>query len=103
MEINQEAPAIASGAIQIAAPPEVVWDVLTAFERWPSWNPDVKSVAVSGPLAEGTEFKWKAGPSTITSTLRRVNSPALVGWTGKTLGINAIHVWRLAARDGGTR
>ena len=21
---------------------ETVWDVLTAIERWPSWNPDVK-------------------------------------------------------------
>ena len=27
--------------IEIAASPQSVWDVLTDFEHWPSWNPDV--------------------------------------------------------------
>lgn len=26
--------------------PEIVWDVLTAIERWLSWNPDVKSMSI---------------------------------------------------------
>jgi uncharacterized protein YndB with AHSA1/START domain len=103
MEIDRDAPAIASGAIVVSAPREVVWEVLTRLEEWPTWNPDVKSMSVDGPVAEGTEFKWKAGPSTITSTIRRVDSPALIGWTGRTLGIDAVHVWRLAPDDGGTR
>jgi hypothetical protein len=102
MEINREAPAIASGAIEVSAPQAVVWEVLTGFDRWPGWNPAVKSVSVGGPLAEGTEFKWKAGPSTITSTLRQVEAPARIGWTGRTLGIDAIHVWRIDAQDGAT-
>jgi hypothetical protein len=72
------------------------------FERWPNWNPDVKSVSVGGPVAEGTEFKWKSGGATITSTLRRVDRPELLGWTGKALGIQAVHVWHFEPRDGKT-
>jgi len=76
--------------------------VLTAFEGWPSWNADVKSVSAEGDVAEGSVFRWKAGPGTVTSTIRRVDQPWLIAWTGRTLGIKAIHVWRLEARDGKT-
>jgi hypothetical protein len=31
-----------------------VWEVLTAFERRPSWNPNVKSMAVQGAVAPGS-------------------------------------------------
>jgi hypothetical protein len=100
--INKQAPVVGSSEIEIAAPPESVWDVLAAIEHWPSWNPDVKSMSMQGPLAEGSVFRWKAGPSTITSTLRRVEPPLLIAWTGKTLGIKAIHVYWLEPRDGKT-
>lgn len=53
-------------------------------------------------MAEGSEFRWKAGPATITSTLRRVERPRLLAWTGKTFGVSAIHVYRLEPRDGHT-
>jgi hypothetical protein len=52
VEINENAPAVASSEIEVAAPPEVVWDVIADFERWPSWNPDVKSLSITGPVAE---------------------------------------------------
>jgi hypothetical protein len=76
--------------------------VLTAFERWPSWNRAVKSMTLQGDVARGSVFRWKAGPGTITSTLQRVERPRLIAWTGKTLGINAIHFWYLEPRDGKT-
>jgi uncharacterized protein YndB with AHSA1/START domain len=100
--INEEAPAVGTSEIEIAAPPATVWDVLTAIERWPSWNPDVKSMSMEGPFAEGSVFRWKAGPGTITSTIRRVEPPRLIAWTGTTLGIKAIHFYRLEPRDGKT-
>ena len=100
--INEKAPVVGRSEIEIDATPEVVWDVLTAIERWPSWNPDVKTMSMEGPLDEGSVFRWKAGPGTITSTLRRVEPPRLVAWTGKTLGIRAVHFYRLEPRDGGT-
>ena len=42
--INQQAPVVGASEIEIAAAPEAVWAVVTEFERWPSWNPDVKSM-----------------------------------------------------------
>jgi uncharacterized protein YndB with AHSA1/START domain len=102
MEINRSAPAVASSEIEVAAPPEVAWAALTDFERWPDWNPDVKSLSIDGPVALGTQFKWKTGPLSITSTLQEVERPRAVGWTGKALGIKAVHAWRLEPRDGGT-
>jgi uncharacterized protein YndB with AHSA1/START domain len=102
VEVDKAAPVTAASDVEIAATPEAVWEVLTDFEGWPAWNPDVKSMSFGGKVAEGSEFRWKAGPGTITSTIRRVERPRLIGWTGKTLGINAVHVYRLEPRDGRT-
>ena len=88
--------------IDIAAPAEVVWEVLTDFDGWPQWNPEVKSMSWDGPLAPGAMFRWKAGPGTIVSTVEEVDRPRYIRWRGRTLRISAIHVWRFEERDGGT-
>jgi uncharacterized protein YndB with AHSA1/START domain len=100
--INEQAPVVGASEIEIGASPEGVWEVLTTFERWPSWNPDVKSMSVEGPVEPGTVFRWKAGPGTIVSTIQRLEPPRIMAWTGKTLGIKAIHFWHLEPRNGGT-
>ena len=102
MEIKPRAPAVARVWTEIAASRESVWSLLSDIRSWPSWNPDVKSASIDGPLTEGTVSRWKAGPSTIRSTLQAVEPPALIGWTGRTLGIAATHVYRLAEHDGTT-
>ena len=100
--VNENAPVVSSAEGEIAAPIDDVWRILTAIEQWPMWNPDVKSVSIDGRVAKGAMFRWKAGPSTISSTVTRVDAPRLIAWTGKTLGISAIHVWHLEQRDGRT-
>jgi uncharacterized protein YndB with AHSA1/START domain len=100
--INESAPVVGRSELEIAAPPDAVWEVLTAFERWPSWLRDVKSMSIEGPVAAGTVFRWKAGPGTITSRLERVEPPQLIAWMGRTFGIEAIHFWHFEARDGAT-
>jgi uncharacterized protein YndB with AHSA1/START domain len=102
MDINRAAPAIASGEALIDADPETVFSVISAIAAWPSWNPDVKSAELDGPVEPGTVFRWKAGPSSLTSTLQVVDPPHEIVWTGRTMGIKAIHVFRFEARDGGT-
>lgn len=101
-EINSSAPVVGRSEIEIAAPPEVAWGVLTAIERWPTWNPAVKSASVDGEVGEGSTFRWKAGPGTIRSTIRDVEKPWRIAWTGTTFGIQAIHVHTLEPRNGGT-
>jgi uncharacterized protein YndB with AHSA1/START domain len=102
VEANQRAPVYATGEVEIAADLESVWDVLAAIDRWPEWNPDVRSASMSGPLAKGSQFRWRAGPGMITSTLQRVERPHVLGWSGKTLGIHAIHAWHLEGHSGKT-
>jgi len=100
--INHAAPVVASSEAEVSASPDIVWEVLTAIAQWPSWNPVVKSVSMHGELSAGTEFRWKAGPASITSTLQHVDAPTLIAWTGTTFGIEAMHVYALEARDGVT-
>jgi uncharacterized protein YndB with AHSA1/START domain len=100
--IAWDSPVVSASDVEIEAPIDRVWAVLTAIERWPDWNPDVKSASLAGPFAEGATFRWKAGPGTITSVVEHVDRPRLVVWRGRTLGIRALHVWRLEAHDGKT-
>jgi uncharacterized protein YndB with AHSA1/START domain len=99
---DRKAHVTSSAEIDIEEPPERVWDVLTQFEKWPEWNPDVKSMSYDGPLVPGTQFRWKAGPGKIVSTLDRVEPPRYISWFGRTLTIDAYHEWWLEPRDGGT-
>jgi carbon monoxide dehydrogenase subunit G len=98
---DRDAPVFAEGTITIAAARDLVWQVLTDLEGWPAWNPGVKSLTMSGALAVGATFRWKAGPGTIRSKVEECEAPSAVGWTGRTFGIRARHAWQLADGDGG--
>ena len=100
--MNESAPAVASAQVEVNAGPETVWEVLTSIDDWPSWNPNVRSASLEEGLTEGSRFRWRAGPGTITSTLQRIERPRLIGWTGRTFGIKAVHVHRLEPRGEGT-
>jgi uncharacterized protein YndB with AHSA1/START domain len=100
--VNEEAPVVSRADDEIAAPIEEVWRILTAVEEWPTWNPDVKSVSIAGPVVPGETFRWKAGPASITSTVTHVVPPRLIAWTGTTLGIRANHIWHLEQCGGRT-
>ena len=76
--------------------------MLATIDGWPSWNPEVKSASLEGDLVPGTVFRWKAGPSRLVSRLVHVEAPSEIAWTGKSMGLNVIHVYGLEPRDGGT-
>ena len=95
MQADRSAPVYGTGEVEVAGDPETVWAVLADIQRWPTWNPDITEVTVHGPIQPGTTFSWKSGPGTITSTFQVVDQPRELSWTGKTLGIPAIHVYRL--------
>ena len=102
LDINRGAPATAAGEQLIDADPDTVFSVISAIDEWPSWNPDVKSAVLEGPVEQGTVFRWKAGASSLTSQLEVVDPPSEIAWTGRTMGITAIHIFRFEARDGRT-
>ena len=70
MDVDRNAPAVAHAEADVAAPPEAVWELVAGIERWPAWNPDVKSAALQGDLAPGSTFRWKAGPGRLSRRSR---------------------------------
>jgi len=98
MKINERAPVIASGEIEVAADANIIWEIMSTIDLWPEWNADVSSASLQGDLAPGSKFTWKEGQMTITSTISQADRPHNLAWTGTTLGIKAIHVWRLEKR-----
>jgi uncharacterized protein YndB with AHSA1/START domain len=103
MDINRDAPVQEGAQAEIAAPLELVWEVQSELARWPEWNPDITDVQLTGPLAPGSVFKWKAGGLRIVSELQEVNPPQRLAWTGRTLGIRAVHTWTFEETGGRTR
>jgi hypothetical protein len=59
-------------------------------------------MSFDGPPAAGSEFRWKAGPGTIVSTLQELEPPRRITWLGRTMSIKAVYEWRLAPSGGGT-
>lgn len=92
----------AEGEIQIDADRQTVFSVISAIDEWPSWNSDVRSATLEGEVRPGTVFRWRSGASSLRSTLQVVDPPSEIAWTGTTMGINAVHVFRFESREGGT-
>jgi len=103
MEVRQDAPVREAAERVINAPRGVVWSVLTDLEGWPGWNPDVTRMEVDGPLEPGTVFRWTGGGSKIVSRLEEVVPERRIAWTGRTMGIRAVHVWTLEPEGEGVR
>jgi uncharacterized protein YndB with AHSA1/START domain len=95
--INEAARVKARSSSFINAPPEQVWSVLSDLRRWPEWNTDVSTMSMDGPLAQGTRFRWKAGGFTINSQLIEVSPRSRITWSGRMIGVSAIHIWHLEA------
>jgi uncharacterized protein YndB with AHSA1/START domain len=100
--VNHEAPAIATVDALIKAPIETVWDVLSDFQSWPTWNKSVLKMQVDGPVETGTLFEWQADGWKLASRLEEVDPPQRIAWSGATLGIRSTHVWDLTEEGRGT-
>jgi uncharacterized protein YndB with AHSA1/START domain len=104
MEVDRNAPVCVEREIEIAAPIEVVWGVLTNLDDMPRWFSLGESVAIDGPLAPGATIRMKGrGTGTITATIEAADEPHVLGWTSRAFGLSVISVWRLDHHEGGTR
>jgi uncharacterized protein YndB with AHSA1/START domain len=103
MNIDKNAPLKARKEVVIDAPFDKVWAVLTGIDRWPEWQPDVSSAKLEGDLAVGSIFRWKAKGTKIASVLQILEPKRRIGWTGRSIGMKAVHTWVLDPRGNGTR
>lgn len=100
---NAKAPVQCSKRIVIKASPATVWNVLTNIDGWATWQTKISKPILNGPLQPGTTFDWKTDGSGIHSTIHTVDPHQHFGWTGKTMGIYAVHNWTLTEVPGGTQ
>ncbi len=93
--------------IEVAAPPNRVWDVLVDVERWPEWTSSVTSVRTldSGPLSVGSRVEISqpripAGTYTVTA----LESGRAFTWEQRQPGSTvSAHHECTPLPDGGTR
>jgi Polyketide cyclase / dehydrase and lipid transport len=101
--INHNAPVKCSKSIIINASSVTVWTVMTNINNWSAWQTDITKPTLNGELKTGSTFDWKTGGATIHSTLHTVEPFNNFGWTGKTLGMFAIHNWNISEVSGQTK
>lgn len=95
MQLSPTAPVRYIQHVEINAPLDTVWSLMSDIAGWPRWNPDITAATLLGELQPGSTFRWKAGPGTIVSTLEAVEPQQLMAWSGRLPGIKAVHIWRL--------
>ncbi len=95
--------------LRIDVPPERVWQILTDFGRYPSWNPLIPYA--EGDVREGARLKMRielpGGPGmTIRPRLMRVDPPRELRWQGRLFVprlFDGEHIFELRPESGGTR
>ena len=100
--ININAPVIARNHMEIEAPIDTVWKVLTDIKGWTNWQKSVSETEVLGKIEEGTQFHWKAGGLAFKSKIHTSKPITEFGWTGTTMGASAIHNWTFTKKDNNT-
>ena len=102
MDIDTAAPVRAARSVQLRAAPTDVWRLLADIPHWSDWNTDVRDVSVPDGVRPGATFTWRSGPGRIRSTFAAVEPGRELSWTGRSLGIHAVHVYRLEPTADGT-
>lgn len=101
--INKSAPVKAEKSIIINADIQKVWKTLTDINNWSDWNHDIPLSKLNGEIKIGQTFDWHTGRSKIHSEIHTYNPNIEFGWTGKVLGISAIHNWKLSEIENTTK
>ena len=93
--------------VEIDAPPESVWAVVSDFAAYPEWNPFIRRIA--GELRKGARLEVQIEPpgaraTTFKPTVRAVEPNHELRWLGRLLlpgVIDGEHTLRIEPLDGG--
>lgn len=89
--------------LTIDAPVDSVWAIQSDIKSCSKWQKEVSYAELQGKLAKGTVFNWKAMGMKITSELQEVSKNKTIGWSGESIGMNAIHIWTFEKHGNKTR
>ena len=86
--------------IEINAPPSRVWQVLTDFEKYPTWNPFIKKITGVAARNEKLEVHMpdpRGGTMIFTPTILVVERDRELRWLGRSEGdvFNGEHRFRI--------
>jgi uncharacterized membrane protein len=101
IEVDSKAKAYAIDSIEINAPLEKVYSLISNINSWPNWFEGVTEVKINGDIHEGTDFIWKAKGYKIKSKIHTIKTNSAIGWTGKMWWIKAVHNWRFLNNQNG--
>jgi uncharacterized protein YndB with AHSA1/START domain len=59
-------------SVETSASPEAVWKLWSDVSTWQEWNPDVQSMSLNGPFAQGTTGVMKTKQGTRQMVLSQV-------------------------------
>jgi uncharacterized membrane protein len=120
LTIDHTAGIVSAHELQVDAPVDRVWDVLTDVADWASWQRAVETIERlddSSPLEPGSAFRWTtsvpasalapADTLVITSTVKAVEEDRCVLWEGPAVGASTqvdrgVHLWSLVEHGGTT-
>lgn len=98
------APVFVRNTLEMDAPPERVWELLTRATAWPSYYANAKDVKLEGGgevLGLGTRFTWKTFGVSLVSTVRELVPQQRLAWDAHSPGVRAYHAWLIVPRGAG--
>lgn len=100
-------PVAAHNELTIKAAPERIWPILVRARNWPRWYENSSNVRVeqdSKDLFPGADFTWCTFGVCLRSEVKEFEPGRRIAWTGKTIGVDIYHAWRIEpTEDGGCR
>jgi uncharacterized protein YndB with AHSA1/START domain len=86
--------------MEIDAPVEKVWGVITNPQYWPKWFPGVDSVSNVTSTGQGGSFEWTGAGRTGTGTIVKVEPMKLLEIMTQTGNDKDSHVFKLQPSGG---
>ncbi|WP_061294523.1 SRPBCC family protein [Herbidospora cretacea] len=84
--IDERAPVRNTSSIEIDAPAEKVWALLSDLRGWERWWPEHKVLDL-GAITPGATFRWRLGGVRIRSRFAVVTEGRELTWSGVVLGV----------------
>ena len=101
VEINSEAPVKVSKALKINKEASEIFKKLTDLEGLPSWFAALERVNAK-ELKEGSKIEFKFKRKRVKSEVHTFSKGEYkLGWTGRAIGIRAVHNWEVVEDEGG--
>jgi hypothetical protein len=89
--------------VEVESSAERLWDILADVKSWPEWQGTSYVDPPAGPLEKGSTFVAELGGHRWDLTVTEADRPSRLVWTGRQMGLKAVHEWEFAEADGRTQ